>query len=105
MFNGNKNAALKSFINFNEQITDDRYLDIEKKQALSDQDAVDIIKRTCKITSPDQWQKIDRKTRDRYLGRLKQEGLSVKQISSHRAQQRDCFKSAKIVVNTKDKNK
>ena len=72
---------------------------------MSDLDAMGIINKTSRITSPDQWQKIDRKTRDRYLGRLKQEGLSVKQISSHRAQQRDCFKSAKIVVNTKDKNK
>lgn len=81
MFNGNKNAALKSFVNFNEQITDDRCLEIEKKQALSDQDAMDIIKRTCKITSPEQWQNIDRNTRDSYLERLKQDGLSVRQIS------------------------
>lgn len=81
MFSGNKNTALKSFINFNEQITDDSCLDIEKKQTLSDKDAMAIIKRTCKITSPDQWQTIDRNTRDRYLVKLKQEGLSVRQIS------------------------
>jgi len=81
MFSGSKNAALKSFINFNEQITDDSCLDIENKQTLNDQDAAEIIKRTCKIASPDQLQKIDRNTRDRYLVKLKQEGLSIRQIS------------------------
>jgi len=82
MFNDNNNAALKSFISFNEQLSDDRCLEVEKKsKALSDQEAMEIIKKTCKTTKPDQWQKIDRNTRDNYLGRLKQEGLSIRQIS------------------------
>ncbi len=55
-----------------------------RKKRLTDQDALDIIKRTCKIGkigSVDYWQKVDRNTRDNYLERLKQEGLPVRQIS------------------------
>jgi len=37
--------------------------------------------RVCKINSVDDWRKFDRNTRDNDLGRLKQEGLSVRQIS------------------------
>ncbi len=38
------------------------------------------MKKACKIRSVDDWQKVDRNTRDNYLDRLKQEGLSVRQI-------------------------
>ncbi len=48
---------------------------------MTDQEALDIIKRTCKISNVDEWQEMDRNTRDNYLERLKQEGLSVRQIS------------------------
>ncbi len=52
-----------------------------KKKHLTDQGALEIMKKPCKISSVDDWQKVDRNTRDNYMGRLKQEGLSVRQIS------------------------
>jgi len=48
---------------------------------LSDQEVLEIINRICKIRSVDDWQKVDRNTRDNYLTRLKQEGLSIRKIS------------------------
>ncbi len=48
---------------------------------MTDQEALDIMKKAWKISSVDEWQKVDRNTRDNYLERLKQEGLSVRQIS------------------------
>jgi len=81
MFAGNEKEALDSFIRFNEQITDEKCLDVDEKRRLTDQEALGIIRRACKINSVDDWGKFDRNTRDNYLGRLKQEGLSVRQIS------------------------
>ncbi len=39
------------------------------------------MKKACKIKSVDDWQKVDRNTRDNFLVKLKQIGLSVRQIS------------------------
>jgi len=81
MFGGNKTAALKSFMSFNEQITNEKCLDLDEKKHLTDQEALDILRRVCKTGSIDEWQKIDRNTRDNYVSKLKQKGLSVRQIS------------------------
>ena len=81
MFAGNKTRAIDSFIRFNKQITNEKCLDVNEKKRLTDQEALGIINRICKINSVDDWQKVDRSSRDSYLGSLKQEGLSVRQIS------------------------
>jgi len=52
-----------------------------KEKTLSDLDAMGIINKTSRITSPDQWQKIDQNIWDSYVLKLKQEGLSVGQMS------------------------
>ncbi len=51
------------------------------EEKLESQEALDTMKKACKIRSVDDWQKVGRNARDNYLGRLKQEGLSVRQIS------------------------
>ncbi len=66
---------------FNEQIPNKQCLDVGEKNRLTDKEALDIMKKACKISSVDNWQKVDRNTRDNYLERLKQEELSVSQIS------------------------
>ncbi len=70
-----------SFMRFNEQIPNKQCLDVGEKNRLTDKEVLDIMKKACKIRSVDDWQKVDRNTGDNYLGRLKQEGLSVRQIS------------------------
>ncbi len=81
MFAGDKKEALSLFKRFNEQKTNEKCLDVDEKKRLTDQEALEIIDRTCKISSVNDWQKVDRNTRDSYLRKLKQEGLSVRQIS------------------------
>ena len=77
----NKKKALDLFRSFNEQTTDEKCLDVEEIRTLFDQEAFEIIESICKLSSLDEWQNIDRATRDNYLNRLKQKGLSVRQIS------------------------
>jgi putative transposase len=81
MFAGKKTKALDLFIRFNEQSTNERCLDIEESKTLSDQEALEIIESMVKVSSIDEWKTIDRATRDSYLEKLKQKGLSVRQIS------------------------
>ncbi len=81
MFAAKKTKAQDLFVSFNEQNTNERCLDIEESKTLTDQAALEIIESMGKISSIDEWQKIDRATRDIYLGKLKQKGLSVRQIS------------------------
>jgi len=47
------------------------------KKSLTDQKALEIIYRICKISSVDDRQKVEKNTRDKYLRKFKQEGLSV----------------------------
>ena len=81
LFTGNKPTVLKSFLSFNEQSTNDRCLDVDEKKNLTDQEILEMVKNTCHIGNVEEWQKIDRNTRDDYLRQLKQKGLSVRQIA------------------------
>lgn len=81
MFAGNNEKAIVAFKKFNQLKTNERCLDVEEKKRLTDQEALEIIVKTCKLSSEDEWQNIDRTTRDKHLSRLKQKGLSVRQIS------------------------
>ncbi len=81
MFSGRQAQALKLFINFNKQNTDEKCLDVEENKTLKDHEALRIVERLFKIYSVEEWQKIDRSTRNNYLAKLKQEGLSLRQLS------------------------
>jgi putative transposase len=80
IFNDSREKALKEFIKFNNQNTDQKCMDIEEIKRITDQEAINIIKRVCKINSTDEIHKLDKKNRDSYLRELKREGLSVRQI-------------------------
>ena len=81
MFAGDKEEALTLFMRFNEQKTYEKCLDVEEKKRLTDQKAQEIINKVCEVRSVDDWRKLDRNTRDSNLRKLKQEGLSVRQIA------------------------
>ena len=81
MFSANQAQALKLFMNFNEQKTDEQCLDIEERKTLSDKEALQIMETVFSTSNMEEWRKIDRSTRDNYLSMLKQKGLSVRQIS------------------------
>ncbi len=81
MFAGDKEEALAEFMSFNEQKTNEKCLEVDEEKRLTDQKAQEIIKRICKVSVVEDWQKVDRNTRDSYFRKLKQEGLSVRQIA------------------------
>ncbi len=80
MFSNDKGKALTGFIEFNKQNTDDKCLDVEEKNRLTDKEAMEIIKRVCKTNNVNDIQRLDKKTRDDYLDELKQQKLSIRQI-------------------------
>ena len=80
LFDQDKERAVKGFIEFNKQNTDDKCLEIEEKHRLTDKEAVEIIKSVCKTNNAQDIQKLDLKTRDAYLRDLKKHKLSVRQI-------------------------
>jgi len=51
-----------------------------RKTRITEQEALNIIKQVCKINRTDESQKLDKKSRDNYLRKLKREGLSVRQL-------------------------
>jgi putative transposase len=80
IFGNNREKALKEFIKFNHQITDQKCMDLEEIKPITNQEALNIIKRVCKINRADEIQKLDKKNRDIYLRDLKREGLSLRQL-------------------------
>jgi len=80
IFNDDKAKAVESFIVYNRQKTDNQCLEIEDKKRLNDQKALKIIKQVCQTTDRSEIQSFDKNSRDYYLGKLKQEGLSIRQI-------------------------
>ncbi len=81
MFDGKQAQALKLFKIFNEKKNNDRCLDVEEPSKLKDEEALQIITNICNVSAIEEWQKIDRDTRNNHLIKLKNKGLSVRQIS------------------------
>lgn len=72
----------EKFIEFNNEENDDVCLEIEDISfRMSDKDASEIIKKISKCENTTEFQLIEQKQRDKYIKRLKQKGLSIRQIS------------------------
>ena len=70
------------FIEFNNEVNQDICLEIEDMYfRLSDKDAADIIKKISKCENTTEFQLIEKKQRDKYIKKLRQKGLSIRQIS------------------------
>ena len=70
------------FIAFNNEKNDDNCLDIDEKDfRINDIDAKKIIKRISKCDSATEFQQLEQKKRDEYIKKLKDKGLSIRQIS------------------------
>ena len=72
-----------SLVAFHHSITSESCLDIETtpKLAVTDEQAKKIIQKISKCQTISEFQKLDRKTRDKYLTKLREKGLSIRQIS------------------------
>ncbi len=72
----------EEFIEFNNEKNDDVCLEIEDISfRMSDKDASEIIKKISKCENTTEFQLIEQKQRDKYIKKLKQKGLSIRQIS------------------------
>ena len=70
----------EAFITFSKGAEEGRFLDDDLKKRISDAQGQDIIRTALKLKSGTQLQKMEREKRDAALRKLKEEGLSVRQV-------------------------
>lgn len=81
ILNSDREKAVKEFIKHINKDDDDKYLVIQKKQRITDEDAKKIIRTQCNIKNAIDLQKFDIIKRNLYLKDLKERsGLSIRQI-------------------------
>lgn len=72
----------KSFIEFNEEISNDKCLELDEKTfRLTDDEAHKVIFSLTKCKNTAEFQTLDNNLRDIYIKKLKQDGMSIRQIS------------------------
>lgn len=70
----------EEFISYHNEINDDCCLELEPFSKMTDNDAKIIIYTTTKCKTPADFQLLDKPTRNKYIGKLYAQGLSVRQI-------------------------
>lgn len=81
IFGKDRMKAISMFETFHKGETDTNCLDIDETNRIKDSEAVEIIKKTCKISHCIDLQKLDKGERDNYLKIIKGKGLSTRQIA------------------------
>lgn len=72
----------ENFIKYHNEINEDVCLDISENEfRLSDNDAKEIIKKISGCSNVSEFQALEYKKRDKYISKLKEKGLSIRQIS------------------------
>ena len=72
----------EEFIRFNKEENNDVCLDVgEQNFRLSDKDAKEVIKKISKCNTATEFQELSQELRNKYIAKLKQKGLSIRQIS------------------------
>jgi len=80
MLNKNPEKAEKMFVEYMNEANDDLCLDITGKKRLTDEEAKNIIITVGKLKSCQDMQNIDKEKREKVLRKLKEKGLSIRQI-------------------------
>lgn len=80
IIDGNREKAIAGFIKYQEEEKEDNCLEIEENFRRTDEDAKEIIKKKCKITSSIRLKDFDKEKRDKHIRELRDEGLSTRQI-------------------------
>lgn len=81
IINEDREKAIRTFIEFHKKEDDVKYLDINEKRRIKDDEAIEIIKKLCNIQHCTYIQKLDESERNEYLKILKRKGLSTRQIA------------------------
>lgn len=81
MYDDDQEKALKSFMQFNKEMNDDVFLELEEKRSTTDEEAREIIKNVCQVKNPIDLQKAEIAIRNTCLRELKEiHNLSIRQI-------------------------
>lgn len=81
IFDKDHNRAVKTFVEFHNQVKDDVCLDLADPYRITDQEAGEIIKSKFNLKSSQDLQKLDRKKRDASIRQLKDKhNLTIRQI-------------------------
>lgn len=81
LFSTNDQTAIGLFTRFNEEENNDKYLDYEQKIRIDDKEAIRIIKETFQVENSKEIQNFEKNQRNIAIKQLKDEGLSIRQIS------------------------
>lgn len=81
LFDNDREKAVEMFKNFHKQIKNDDCLDVDGYKRMKDDEAVEIIKRVCRVSHCQEVQRLEEEKRNQYLSLLKREGLSTRQIA------------------------
>jgi REP element-mobilizing transposase RayT len=80
-FGNKREEAIEAFIDFHKKMEDGNCLDIDESRRIKDEEAIEIIKKTCNINSCKELQGFDNTTRDEHLKILLGLGLSTRQLA------------------------
>jgi REP element-mobilizing transposase RayT len=81
LFNEDKAKAIEDFKEYNEMVSDEKFLDISDKKRYRDEDAVRLIKRKYSVSSSTELQDFEPEKRDKCIKYLLAKGLSTRQIA------------------------
>lgn len=80
IFDEDREKAVKTFIRYHYEAKEDHCLDMEESKRLTDEEAKEIIKKKCGISSSLQLKDFEIEKRNRCIKELKGKGLSTRQI-------------------------
>jgi len=81
LFNEDKSKAIVDFKEYNEMVSDEKFLDIRDKKRYRDEDAIRLIKKKYSVSSSTELQNFDTEKRDKCIRFLLEKGLSSRQIA------------------------
>ncbi|OQB14538.1 MAG: Transposase IS200 like protein [Firmicutes bacterium ADurb.Bin193] len=82
IFSGEKSIAVERYKKYMNEINEDKCMEIcDGRYRLTDEEAKEIIRKVSKCTSATEFQKLDTKKRDSYLKKIKDKGISTRQLA------------------------
>ena len=79
-FSKDSKEALKMWVKFNQEKTNDQCLEYDDGNRLNDLEAAELVKKIAKVKNPGEIQTFEKQKRDVVIKKLKEKGLSIRQI-------------------------
>jgi len=81
ILDNDRKKAKESFKEIHKESSKVNCLEIQERRRIKDKEAIEIIKNTCNITHCSDLQNAEKDIRNKYLNKLKEKGLSTRQIA------------------------